>query len=142
MSKTFQDLMDDLRNSSSVLTPVISLSKEEMVLCCLHSETEISEHSRILSCCKCGCVLNTTDYLITVAKKETAFLYQQKKLKDQQYQLMKSVENLQRQEKNIKSRIKRAKNVVTQAPKVSSIPVANNKSELEKMRKLLGGESE
>jgi hypothetical protein len=76
---------------------------------CSHLKVFVVEHSRCLECQLCGATIDPFDFLWKWANRRLNFHQTQQALKDESKALRVEIEDLKRQERNIKSRIKRAK---------------------------------
>ena len=76
---------------------------------CPHSETEIDEVNRTLQCKQCNVYLDVFDWVMSKAKLGESVLGDIDKLYAERTALREKVENLLKEEKNVKARLRTAK---------------------------------
>ncbi|PHM72317.1 hypothetical protein [Xenorhabdus sp. KJ12.1] len=76
---------------------------------CKHPAITINEQYRIVKCNQCGCNIDAFDYLLECAREAEHTVREIKKLFKQRDDLRASCDNLQREEKNTKVRLRGAK---------------------------------
>lgn len=93
------------------LKPVFTIedSKPEDVVCYQHNMVWIDEHTRVLTCQKCGKVIDPYDYVYLWAKKETVLFSNIKQLRFEQSRIEQGNEKLKKEAQSLKAQIKRAK---------------------------------
>lgn len=109
-------------NSDNVIQLVQPKSEEEKLLnvvvtdrkstgqkYCKHSQTQISEASRTLVCRQCGSMLDPFEVILDRARNAENIVLEIKSLYAKRDELRESVANLEREEKNAKSRLRSAR---------------------------------
>ena len=75
---------------------------------CRHERVVIDEHRRMLNCRLCGQVIETFDWVMDIAKKETRLDWELRLLRTEITSHREGLEKLKREEVNCKARIKDA----------------------------------
>lgn len=75
---------------------------------CHHDNILVSEYERSIKCRKCGAALDTFDYILSIARKETRLDWELRSLRTEITDHRKGLENLKREETNCRARIKTA----------------------------------
>ena len=93
------------------LKPVFTIesSGPNDVFCFQHPRVLIDEHTRVLSCQKCGKVIDPYDYVLLWAGKETALFSNIKQLTNEQNRLELASTALKKEVQTLKAQIKRLK---------------------------------
>lgn len=112
--------MDD--NRDNVIHLVLPKSEEEKLLnvvvadkkstvqkYCKHNQTQISEANRTLICRQCGAMLDPFEVILDRARNGENIVLEIKSLYAKRDELRESVANLEREEKNAKSRLRSAR---------------------------------
>jgi outer membrane murein-binding lipoprotein Lpp len=110
------------------LEPVFTIedSRPEDIFCYQHTKIWIDEHTRVLTCQKCGKVIDPYVYVLLWANKETALFSNIKQLTFEQNRLEQSNEKLKKEAQALKSQIKRAKESLG---KLENAVVSKNKTQ-------------
>lgn len=76
---------------------------------CRHMQVIADEKTRSLICESCGTVIDPFEYLWAIACKDDRLDYRKTRLEKEIKKLMPELEDLKRQERNIKARVRTAK---------------------------------
>ncbi|WP_205298837.1 MULTISPECIES: hypothetical protein [Pantoea] len=82
--------------------------RRETARYCPHTNILVSEYERSISCRLCGAALDTFDYVLSIAKRETRLDWDLRHLRSEIKRRTESLENLKREEVNTRARIKTA----------------------------------
>ncbi len=75
---------------------------------CPHTNILVSEYERSISCRLCGASLDTFDYVLSLAKRETRLDWDLRRLRSEIKRRAEGLDNLKREEINTRARIKTA----------------------------------
>lgn len=74
---------------------------------CPHTQAEVDEYARIVTCAKCGAPLDPFGVVLNLAREENRFGVSIQRLRAEQKRLSDSVEDLKREERNTRARLRR-----------------------------------
>lgn len=116
------------KDSDNVITLVQPKSEEEKLLnvviterksigqkYCKHSQTQISEANRTLTCRQCGSILDPFEVILDRARNGENIVFEIKALYAKRDELREAVANLEREEKNAKARLRSARTSILYA---------------------------
>lgn len=75
---------------------------------CQHTHVLVDEQTRSLICKKCNTTINVFDFIMQLATRRERFFQSLEYFREEKEKLTKEVEELERKERNVKARIKRA----------------------------------
>lgn len=79
---------------------------------CTHPQTQISDTNRTLQCLTCGCYLDPFDYILSKSRLGLSVVGEINGLYSKRTKLRESVANIEREEKNAKTRPRAAKSAI------------------------------
>ncbi|EBB1398607.1 hypothetical protein NEJ09_002473 [Salmonella enterica] len=100
------------RDEEKLLNIVVTNRKEYAQKRCKHGAVIVEEAERVLRCTQCGIVLDPFEHILSVAYAGEAVVTEITKLYQRRDELRESVANLEREEKNVKARLRSARTAI------------------------------
>lgn len=102
-------LMQPRREEEKLLNIIVTERKEYAQKRCKHGAVIVEEAERVLRCTQCGIVLDPFEHILAVAYAGEAIVTEITKLHERRDELREAVANLEREERNAKSRLRSAR---------------------------------
>lgn len=83
---------------------------------CLHDRTTVYENARELVCRDCGAVLDPVDFLVRLARVRAHEVSRVQRLRAEERRLLERVDDLKREERNAKGRLRTAERRLARLP--------------------------
>lgn len=105
-------LVQPKRDEEKLLNITVTDRKDYRQQHCKHKAVEVDEKGRIILCLQCGCAVDPFQYVLQCATDGEAVVREIQQLHNRRDELREVVANLEREEKNAKSRLRSARTAI------------------------------